>query len=316
MGFSREQAEAYKAARGSGAWRERTDLGFIEARGTDRYAWLQGMVSQDMRLLEGGAPSVCAYFLNATGHILADLKIIRIEGKEPLLLIATARENAQRLLEQLDRFLIMEDVELRDASEERVCLEFTGADFSALEAFAGEGAFLKTEGGAQWHGERANAGAARRALQAFPEVDETVAEALRIERGAPRYPNELSESVIALEANNAATHISFTKGCYVGQEIIARIDSRGHTNRALTGFIAENGATFAAGDRLFAADEEREIGWLTSVLEESPLLGGKAVALGYLRHECREAGTTVIVRGEGREAKATVSDLPFLGALC
>ena len=316
MGFTPEQREAYNAARELCAWRERSDLGSIEATGADRYTWLQGMLSQDVRLLEQGAAAVYAYFLNATGHILAELKIVRVEAEKPSLLLVTARENVGRLMEQLDRFLIMEDVELRDVSDEIVCLELYGREIATLEALSKNGTLIATDGGAEWYGSVGTAMALRQELHTLPQIDSAVAEALRIEAGTPRYPNELNESVIALEANNAATHISFTKGCYVGQEIIARIDSRGHTNRALTGFIAEDGATLAVGDRLFTVGDEREIGRLTSVLEESPLLGGKAIAIGYLRHEYCCAGEIALVKGEGREALASVSDLPFTEALC
>ncbi|MCX6380477.1 MAG: hypothetical protein NT023_13550 [Armatimonadetes bacterium] len=343
MTFTPEQVKAYRAAREQCAWRERNDLGFIEVRGADRYTWLQGMLSQELRLLEQGASSAYAYFLNATGHILAELKIVRFAKTEGSLLLVTTREIVGRLMEQLDRFLIMEDVELRDVSDEITCFELYGREVEVSETLSKIGYAHRSspspelievcqqdevsDGGAEWcrilnsfvvYTTPNDFVGYRNALQtqAIPEIDAAVAEVLRIEGGIPRYPNELNESVIALEANNAATHISFTKGCYVGQEIIARIDSRGHTNRALTGFIGLGSATFTEGEKVFSCDDNREIGRLTSALNESPLFSGKAIALGYLRHEFREAGTVVLVRGTGVEAKAIVVELPFASLSC
>lgn len=75
-------------------------------------------------------------------------------------------------------------------------------------------------------------------------------------------------------------------------------------------------AALTEGEKVFSCDDNREIGRLTSALNESPLLSGKAIALGYLRHEFREAGTVVLVRGAGVEAKAIVVELPFASRAC
>lgn len=126
----------------------------------------------------------------------------------------------------------------------------------------------------------------------------------------------MDSRTIPLEANLGPTHISFTKGCYVGQEIIARIDSRGHTNRAITGFLVAASVLPAAGTALFAPPEEahptgREAGWLTSVVAHSPAAGGRAIALGYLRHEYRIPGLSCRCGPAGSAATATVQALPF-----
>jgi folate-binding protein YgfZ len=120
----------------------------------------------------------------------------------------------------------------------------------------------------------------------------------------------MDETTIPLEANLEATHISYRKGCYVGQEIIARIQSRGHTNRALTGLILE-------GDQipeykspvLLEEAVDKPIGWITSSVY-SPALNS-VIALGYIRHEHRSPHTLLTVSGSSKRHKATTVTLPF-----
>lgn len=134
----------------------------------------------------------------------------------------------------------------------------------------------------------------------------------------PKYGVDMDETTLAPEAGLMATHISLTKGCYVGQEIVARIDSRGHTNRALTGLVFEDGDVPASGDKIFADDEgggARETGRVTSVVSSSPAMNGRPIALGYVRHEHRAPGSRVRVQSniEGADIArtATVVELPF-----
>src|SRR5205823_5886745 len=105
------------------------------------------------------------------------------------------------------------------------------------------------------------------------EVTADAAETLRIEAGMPKYGVDMDEETIPLEAGLEATHVSYTKGCYVGQEIIARIQSRGHTNRALTGFLADGDVLPERGSSLTAADSDngpdtggKPIGRITSAI--------------------------------------------------
>ena len=128
-------------------------------------------------------------------------------------------------------------------------------------------------------------------------------ETLRIEAGIPRYGQELGEDTIPNEAGlwNA---LSFSKGCYVGQEIVERARSRGHVNWVLMGLVLESETPPAAGEKL--AREGREIGEVTSACV-SPTLG-KAIALAYLRREVAEPGTKLEFSSG---AAAQVVSLPF-----
>ena len=128
-------------------------------------------------------------------------------------------------------------------------------------------------------------------------------ETLRIEAGIPRYGQELGEDTIPNEAG-LWDALSFSKGCYVGQEIVERARSRGHVNWVLMGLVMESETPPAAGEKL--AREGREIGEVTSSCV-SPTLG-KAIALAYLRREVAEPGTKLEFSSG---AAAQVVSLPF-----
>src|SRR5437588_6895951 len=132
-------------------------------------------------------------------------------------------------------------------------------------------------------------------------IPEAVAECVRIERGRPRYGIDLDDSVIPQEAGLNERAVSFTKGCYVGQETVARLYYRGKPNRQLRGLRLSGSAS--VGDELRVGD--RTVGTLTSVAE-SPRLG--SIALALVRREA-SPGATVQV-GEG-DVQAEVVELPF-----
>ena len=128
-------------------------------------------------------------------------------------------------------------------------------------------------------------------------------EMLRVEAGVPRYGQDMVDTTIPLEANLTSA-ISYNKGCYIGQEVIARATFRGHMNRKLTGLLL--GATEAAPGTELKKDGKK-VGWVTSVVR-SPLKG-QTVALGYVHRDHLEPGTVLAV-GDG-PAEATVAALPF-----
>ncbi len=340
-------AEEYAAVRENVGWWERREVGFLAVSGPDRFTWLQGMVSNDTRLLANGSVErlpVC--LLDATGHLLSDGALVFVPGGHPLasavgragqdfLLLELPHDNTAQILTHLDRLLIMEDVELTDVSAKVRCLTLQGpltGEFYRPEAWG-----ARTErGAALWNlvdgssravqADHTGSGgldlymgveslaAVRDTLHLLktPEVGGETAELLRVEAGIPRYGVDMDASVLAPEAN-LSTHISLTKGCYVGQEIVARIDARGHTNRALTGLLLTGETLPASGAKLFFPSESeppRETGRLTSLAAASPATGGQAIALGYVRHEHRAPGTRLTV-GEAGAVTVRVTELPF-----
>ncbi len=326
----------YQAVRERAGWWERNDVGFVAICGEDRFTWLQGMVSNDTRLLasgETGRLPICV--LDATGHLLSDGVLVAVPGEHLLaaaigrsgqdfLLAELPRENVGSVMAHLDRLLIMEDVELVDVSASVGCITFQGPQVSELlckEAWDSMVASClvmladhSSSGGMDLYGGAVAISAMRETLGVLdlPEIGTETANLLRVEAGIPRYGVDMDATVLAPEAN-LGSHISLTKGCYVGQEIVARIDARGHTNRALTGLILDGGTAAIPGAKLFFLSETeppRETGRITSVALSSPAAGGQAIALGYVRHEHREPATRLAV-GEEVSASATVTELPF-----
>jgi aminomethyltransferase len=149
-------------------------------------------------------------------------------------------------------------------------------------------------------------------LKAIPEakpqlVGYDAAESLRIEAGLPRYGHDLTEENIPLEIEKQDM-VSFTKGCYVGQEVVARLKFLGQANKNLKGLLITDSSNPPAN--ALVTSEEKEIGRITSSAY-SPTLK-QPVAMAYLRREYSSVGTQVNVESDGRNFSAMVTDLPFI----
>lgn len=309
--------EEYWAVRRAIGLLDRSERGKLVLTGDDRISWLQGMVSNDVRPLATGIPVVYACILNATGHLLADLRII---NRSDSLLLDMDRVNLEKIFRLLSDFVITEDVEIADYSDALACLSVQGplVDANHIRALSGDSAHVVPadhtgEGGVDIYLRVQEAPDLwQRLVSAGARpVGAKVAEVLRVEAGIPLYGVDMDESTIPLEANLESTHISYTKGCYVGQEVIARIHSRGHTNRALTGLLLEGNHLPARGDKIFPTEGEtdREVGWVTSAVHSSAVGGG--IALGYVRHEHRAPGTRLYITAKEGSIVAKATELPF-----
>ncbi len=308
---------AYEAVRNAAGVFECTDIAVAAVSGNDRFTWLQGMISNDTRQL--GSRTVRrlpACILDATGHVLSMITLTASQDLAAPLMLEAPKNGMSALLQHLDNYLITEDVTL-EAVPMRVCALQGPNAAAVLEKLdwdlrtAATEADLTGSGGYSLVLEPAAADLFFSTCVSLgvPTVDQDVQELLRIEAGIPLYGHDVDKGIIALEALLGPTHISLGKGCYVGQEIIARIDSRGHTNRALTGFVVDQSAAVATGDKLFGdAEGGPELGWITSVVASSPAADGASIAMGYLRHEHRVAGTKLRTAGG---VSITVGDLPF-----
>ncbi|HEY5870215.1 MAG TPA: glycine cleavage T C-terminal barrel domain-containing protein, partial [Candidatus Tectomicrobia bacterium] len=128
----------------------------------------------------------------------------------------------------------------------------------------------------------------------------------RIEAGIPVYGRDMTEETIPVEANLEAA-LSYTKGCYIGQEVIARIEARGHVNRKLVGLLLDDTRLPEPGAKIVSP--QREVGWITSSAYSPARL--QNIALGYVRREVVTPGTPLEVRTQDSSLHATVADLPF-----
>lgn len=309
--------DEYLAVRNACGLIERTDRAFLIVTGDDAYSWLQGMVSNDVRQLQERASRIQACILNSTGHMLADLAII----KHPAgLLLDLDRVNLDKILALLEGFIITEDVELLDRTETLTCLSLQGPNAPDVGSHIPTDMFEVAapadhtcSGGLDLYVSRSQAVELRDRLKRLGavEVGLAAAEVLRIEAGIPNYGVDMDEETIPLEAGLEATHVSYSKGCYVGQEIIARIQSRGHTNRALTGFLVEGDELPSVGAAILPQDNAgadlKPIGKITSAATSPGLQ--RPIALGYLRHEYRTAGSVLVSAGG---MALHVAALPFV----
>ena len=147
---------------------------------------------------------------------------------------------------------------------------------------------------------------AGKALGALPFGTAT-RESLRIEAGLPKAGAELTEEIVPPEANLEGKAFSLSKGCYPGQEVVARMDTYGSVRRKLSGLTIKDGALPARGAKIFSGD--REVGWISSAVF-SPTLK-TAIALGFPLRDFSQPGTALTVEIEGQRHEATVQSLPF-----
>lgn len=321
------QAEA-AAARKAAALFRRPECGLLEVSGADRVRWLDGMLSNDVtQLAPGAAQSGCpALLLTRQGRIVADPHVLAI-GESFWLDVERAALAKTR--ETLERFIVADQVELRDASAdwERLALEGPAAGDAlaalmgaplALAASAGVAceiagahavvaAYGATAGARQlWivagEGERV----ARALLEAAGDhglfaASPAALEILRIEAGRPRVLMELDESVLPAEAALESA-VSFTKGCYTGQEIVARLASQGTPAHRLVGLAFEGPELAEVGVALEHA--AKRVGEVTSACISAD---HGAIALGFVRAKSAVPGTEL--SAGARTARVTA--LPF-----
>ena len=290
----------------------------LRLTGRDRATFLQGQATNDIVALAPG-DGCYAFQLDATGHVLSDMRVLCAEG---YLLLDLEPGQAAPVAATLDRYLIMEKCRIADVSAEMATVFVGGADALPVLQVA-----LGITPPAAWQ-EGTNApvtvfgdnalvaatvlidGPGCTVYVARAEGDDFVAaleragatpfsapalDALRIAAGIPRFGVDIDSKVLAPETGQAARAISRRKGCYIGQEIVARIHARGHTNRTLAHFHFAPDASVP--DALLPIEADgREVGRITSAATGPD--NGLVVALGYIRHEFAEPGTAVLVAGQ------------------
>jgi folate-binding protein YgfZ len=290
---------------------DRSESGKLALTGPGAKAFLNGQVSNEIEALTPGTGCYAA-LLTHKGKMLADLRVI--DTPEELLLLCE-RPGLQSLFDTLRRFKIGYDCELHKRTLERGLLSLIGPRSDELAGavpaqehanapgeIAGAPVLLvRTDAGVDVICDSAATDRVRDALldAGAVQIDEAAAEILRIEHGRPRYGVDLDESVIPQEAGLNERAVSFTKGCYVGQETVARLHYRGKPNRHLRGLRL--GEEVQPGTELRLGD--REVGRLTSVAA-SPRFG--TVGLAIVRREA-QPGDVLDAGG----VSAEVVDLPF-----
>jgi aminomethyltransferase len=293
--------------------------------GSDRMRWLNGIVTNNVRDLKPGH-GIYAFLLNPQGRILGDLYAYQ-RGES--LLVDTDSAQFEKTLALFDRYIIMDDVEVSDVTDKFSAVGITGPkareilleagfDFPRMQALE----FVEVT----WKGvpvtivRHDNPALESYELWAAPESVETLLDALkscgatrigttalnflRIAEGIPQYGQDIRERDLPQETGQQRA-LHFTKGCYIGQEIVERIRSRGNVHRRFTGFLVD-GPLPTPGAKIAVAG--KEVGEVTSSAS-LPLSGGQySVALGYIR---REVPTDKPIQIDG--TKLSVTTLPFAG---
>jgi folate-binding protein YgfZ len=310
------------------------DLGFrgrISLAGGDRTRWLNGMVTNNIRDLALGR-GVYAFLLNPQGRILGDMSAYNL-GET--IVVETDRSQVEKIVATFDHYIIMDDVEVTDISEKQTTLGLAGPKSRAILNAAGievpemqplqmitprcncdcgcvsctvvRGEDEHHESYEIWLAPQDVYKTWRTLLAAgATPVGSEALEMHRVAAGIPIYGIDIRERDLPQETEQMRA-LNFNKGCYVGQEIVERIRSRGNVHRKFTGFVVEGRVAVAVGAKIISG--EKEVGEVTSVATLPAPSGQRTVALGYIRREVGVPGREVAIG----TAKAIVIQLPMDG---
>jgi folate-binding protein YgfZ len=314
--FSDPQQELAALVGGCGIY----DLGFrarLSLSGSDRVRWLNGMVTNNIRDLATGH-GVYAFLLNPQGRILGDMYVY---NAGETLIVETDRSQIDKIAATFVHYIIMDDVEVTNLSEQQTALGLEGPTSRAILNAAGievpemlplqvvtpqcncdcgcvactlvRGEDAQRESFEIWLAPQD----VHKTWQALLAAGATAvgSEALELQRiaaGVPLYGVDIRERDLPQETEQMRA-LNFNKGCYVGQEIVERIRSRGNVHRKFTGFVADGTAPVAVGAKIVSG--EKEVGEVTSVAVLRTTTGERTLALGYIRREVGVPGREVTI---------------------
>ena len=272
--------DGYQAAQASGGVVRRTDRGVLAVSGADRASWLQGLLTNDVEALKEGETRYAAY-LTPQGRMISDMNVVARGGR---MLLDVPAPLAASLREKLDGLIFAEDVAIADES----ATQFVWTVITDRDLVDIVGASLPDE------------------YASLTEVNFDTFEVIRIERGRPKFLADMDEDTIPLEAGIEDRAISFTKGCYVGQEIIVRVTHRGggRVAKKLVHWLGDPSAAVVPLTDAHIRSFDKDIGRVTSAAFSPGL--NRVVGLGYVRREFAESGTEVTVVWNDSPFKAAI----------
>lgn len=324
-------AAEYKAVREDGAGLfDLSSRGRIEIGGAEAVLFLNGLITNDVKALAENS-WMAAAFPNVQGRMLAHARVLHSNNT---FLFDTEAITREQIIKTLGRFTLAGDFRVTDVTEATTLISVQGRRGAEIVcAVLGEDAASVERGrilSADWRGESVrvirathtaedgfdlftSAAASTALWDALSQAGARPAgfdalEILRIEAGSPRYGVDLDETKVVLETG-LDDAVSFTKGCYIGQEIIARIHFRGHVAKRLAGLMLEAEGIVSRDDKIRTA-EGKEIGWITSATHSPEL--NRTIALGYVKYDYLQPGTPVRIIHEEAELEAHVASLPFV----
>jgi folate-binding protein YgfZ len=311
MAIDRKAMAEYAAVRDGGVGLiDLSARGRISVSGSEAVMFLNGLITNDLKALEENRWMPAA-FPNVQGRLLAAVRVLRRAND---ILLDTEAATREKVIKIIERFTLAGDFRVRDVTDEIRQISLQGRSAAGLVERVFGVKDLPRDG--VWQNEDVTIIRATHtgedgfdvigrllALEATP-VGPEVEEILRIEAGIARYGVDMDETNVVTETN-LDDAVSFTKGCYLGQEIIIRIKHRGHVAKKLTGLKFDSERMIEHG-ALIRSSDEKEIGRVTSATY-SPRLE-TVVGLGYVRYEQLTPGTRVVVDGVGAET----AELPLL----
>ncbi len=327
----------YRAVRQAVGLADLSHRGKVRVTGDDRVKWLQSVISNDILPLQPGQGRYSS-FLTHKGKMLT---YFRVYMQPDAVMLEDVGEIGEATFQALRKFLLYGTKAKMDNCAETWGLLLVSGPKAAVvvkTAFGSEVADLKpvnfisaTIGGqtaliirTEETGELdyevlvpadGLTAAWDRLLEAgrdsgIKPVGGLARETLRIEAGIPKAGPELNEEVVPPEANLEEKAFSLTKGCYPGQEVVARMDTYGSVRRRLTGFVLKDDVIPPHKSKIFSGD--REVGWISSAVK-SPHVG-QVIALGFPLRDFSKPGTELTIEVEGQSFPATVQALPFYAA--
>ena len=286
--------------------------------GEDRARLLHAMSTNAVKDLAEGA-GVYLFFLNEKGRILADAYLYNFGGE---MLLDTEAETTGKIRDHLERFIIADDVELEDRTDSWAVIGLEGPQSIEVATEMGIAVPENRYGVLEWGGgfvarvasaspegirifvltPQKESVLARLAAADVPNATPTEARIVRIENGIPRYGEEITERYLVQETQ-ALHAVHFNKGCYLGQEIVERIRSRGQVHRLLTPVRIQSKTAPAAGTKLRADDAD--VAEIASAVYSPGL--GEVVALAYVRTEACERKPPMQVSGSESPITARIA---------
>jgi folate-binding protein YgfZ len=313
----KQDNSGYRALREGAAIVDRSAVASIQLTGNDRRSYLQGLLTNDVAALTPGTGCYAA-MLTAQGRMITDMRVLELGDA---VLVEVPAQVAPAVREHLDRFVFAEDVQVADVTGARVEIGLYGPkaldvlqragtegaappqtnDVNRVRIAGREALLVRSDAfgaGFDVIADAADAGAVVESLKAAGAAIATLAdaEAVRIENAYPLFGVDMDAETIPLEAGLEDRAISRSKGCYVGQEVIVRVQDRGHgrvARRLVPLTLNASDAVPDAGARITSGD--RDIGRVTSAAW-SPALA-RPIALGFVHRDFVEPGTHVSVNG-------------------
>lgn len=307
--------DAYRQAREHAVFFDQVDRGKVVVAGPDARTFLHNLCTNDITNLKPGTGCE-AFFATAQARAVAHAIIYCLEPEGQVSFWLDVEPGlADKVVKHLDRFIISEQVELADSTQDFVQWHLAGPEAESVLAKAALGPGSQVR---RWQRlgvpgydilcPRASSAVTRQAMieaGAIP-AGRDVYNILRIEAGAPAYGIDIDDNRFVAEVGRTKQAISYTKGCYLGQEPIVMARDRGHVNRMLLGLRVRSASPLPAATKLLR--DGKEIGEVTSSVV-SPLFG--TIALAYIRRGNQDPGTVVDFTADGAAGIADVASLPF-----